>query len=256
MRQDVRRIKKCWIYILFLMNKKYLIFGATGSIGSSLANQMYEEKQDCHLIGRNEEELKEIANKLSYSYSVCDVMKINFADKLFKDLRETEILGIAYCVGSIDLKPLRITKAKDYVSTYVLNLVAATDIIRTFQDSLKKNKGSIVMFSTVAAKKGFPNHSIISPAKAAVEGLTVALAAELAPHTRVNCIAPSLTKSKMSTFLLQNLKTIDSISKLHPLKRIGEGFDAANLAKFLLSKNSSWITGQIIGVDGGRATIA
>ena len=238
------------------MEKKYLIFGATGSIGSSLANQMYEEKQDCHLIGRNEEELKEIANKLSYSYSVCDVMKINFADKLFKDLRETEILGIAYCVGSIDLKPLRITKAKDYVSTYVLNLVAATDIIRTFQDSLKKNKGSIVMFSTVAAKKGFPNHSIISPAKAAVEGLTVALAAELAPHTRINCIAPSLTKSKMSTFLLQNLKTVDSISKLHPLKRIGEGFDAANLAKFLLSKNSSWITGQIIGVDGGRATIA
>ena len=256
MRQDVRRIKKGWIYILFLMNKKYLIFGATGSIGSSLANQMYEEKQDCHLIGRNEEELKEIANKLSYSYSVCDVMKINFADKLFKDLAETEILGIAYCIGSIDLKPLRITKAKDFVSTYVLNLVAATDIIRTFQDSLKKNKGSIVMFSTVAAKKGFPNHSIISPAKAAVEGLTVALAAELAPHTRVNCIAPSLTKSKMSTFLLQNLKTIDSISKLHPLKRIGEGFDAANLAKFLLSKNSSWITGQIIGVDGGRATIA
>ena len=243
------------LYII-LMNKKYLIFGATGSIGSSLANQMYEEKQDCHLIGRNEEELKEIANKLSYSYSVCDVMKINFADNLFKDLHETEILGIAYCVGSIDLKPLRITKAKDYVSTYVLNLVAATDIIRTFQDSLKKNKGSIVMFSTVAAKKGFPNHSIISPAKAAVEGLTVALAAELAPHTRINCIAPSLTKSKMSTFLLQNLKTVDSISKLHPLKRIGEGFDAANLAKFLLSKNSSWITGQIIGVDGGRATIA
>ena len=238
------------------MEKKYLIFGATGSIGSSLANQMFKEKKDCHLIGRNKEELKEIANKLSYSYSVCDVLKMNFADNLFKDLTETEILGIAYCVGSIDLKPLRITKSKDFVSSYVLNLVAATDIIRTFQDNLKRNNGSIVMFSTVAAKKGFPNHSIISPAKAAVEGLTVALAAELAPHTRVNCIAPSLTKSKMSTFLLQNLKTIDSISKLHPLKRIGEGVDAANLAKFLLSKNSSWITGQIIGVDGGRAAIA
>ena len=238
------------------MKKKYLIFGATGSIGSSLANQLYEDKQDCHLIGRNKEELKEIANKLSYSYSVCDVLKINFADKIFKDLIETEILGIAYCVGSIDLKPLRTTRAKDFVSSYVLNLVAATDIIRTFQDNLKRNNGSIVMFSTVAAKKGFPNHSIISPAKAAVEGLTVALAAELAPHTRVNCIAPSLTKSKMSTFLLQNLKSIDSLSKQHPLKRIGEGFDAANLAKFLLSKNSSWITGQIIGVDGGRATIA
>ena len=238
------------------MKKKYLIFGATGSIGSSLVSEMHKEKQDCHLIGRNEDELKEISNKLGYSYSVSDVLKINFADKLLKDLAETEILGIAYCVGSIDLKPLRITKSKDFVSSYVLNLVAATDIIRTFQDNLKRNNGSIVMFSTVAAKKGFPNHSIISPAKAAVEGLTVALAAELAPHTRVNCIAPSLTKSKMSKFLLQNLKTIDSISKLHPLKRVGEGFDAANLAKFLLSKNSSWITGQIIGVDGGRAAIA
>ena len=86
--------------------------------------------------------------------------------------------------------------------------------------------------------------------------MTVALAAELAPHIRVNCIAPSLTKSKMSAFLLQNLKSIDSISKLHPLKRIGEGADSANLAQFLLSKNSSWITGQIIAVDGGRATIA
>ena len=238
------------------MKKKYLIFGATGSIGSSLANQMYDEKYDCHLIGRNEEELKKISNKLSYSYSVCDVLKLNFADQLFKDLGETGIIGIAYCIGSIDLKPLRVTRAKDFVSSYILNLVAATDIIRTFQDSLKKNNGSIVMFSTVAAKKGFPNHSIISPAKAAVEGLTIALAAELAPHTRVNCIAPSLTKSKMSTFLLQNLKTIDSISKLHPLKRIGEGIDAANLAKFLLSKNSSWMTGQIIGVDGGRAAVA
>ena len=249
-------LKKVEFIYYSTMKKKYLIFGATGSIGSSLADQMHKEKQDCHLIGRNEEELKEIASKLDYSYSVCDVLKINFADKLFKELAETQILGIAYCVGSIDLKPLRITKAKDFVSSYVLNLVAATDIIRIFQDNLKKNNGSIVMFSTVAAKKGFPNHSIISPAKAAVEGLTVALAAELAPYTRENCIAPSLTKSKMSSFLLQNLKSIDSISKLHPLKRIGEGFDAANLAKFLFSKNSSWITGQIIGFDGCRATIA
>ena len=238
------------------MSKKYLIFGATGSIGSSLAKQMHEEKQDCHLIGRNEQELKEIANELNYSYSVCDVLKLNFADKLFKDLAETDVLGIAYCVGSIDLKPLRATRAKDFVASYVLNLVAATDIIRTFQDNLKRNSGSIVMFSTVAAKKGFSNHSIISSAKAAVEGLTVALAAELAPHTRVNCIAPSLTKSKMSALLLQNMKSINSISNQHPLKRIGEGFDSASLAKFLLSQNSSWITGQIIGVDGGRGAVA
>ena len=238
------------------MKKKYLVFGATGSIGSSLANQLYEEKQDCHLIGRNKEELEQIATKLSYSYSVCDVLKLNFADKLFKDLVETEILGIAYCVGSIDLKPLRTTRAKDFVSSYVLNLVAVTEIIRNFESNLKKNNASVVLFSTVAAKKGFVNHSIISSAKSGVEGLTVALAAEFAPNIRVNCIAPSLTKSKMAKNVIKNSKIEESIAKLHPLKRIGEGVDAANLAHFLLSKNSSWITGQIIGVDGGRAAIA
>ena len=238
------------------MSKKYLIFGATGSIGSNLAEQLYNEKKDCHLIGRNEEELKTLANKLSYSFSVCDVLKIDFSKKLLTELSGTEILGIAYCVGSIDIKPLKLTKASDFVSSYVLNLVAVTDIIRSFQDNLKRNNASIVLFSTVAAKKGFINHSIISSAKSGVEGLTVALAAELAPNVRVNCIAPSLSKSKIAKAVIKNSKMEESIAKMHPLKRIGEGSDAASLSKFLLSKDSSWVTGQIIGVDGGRAAIA
>jgi len=238
------------------MKKKYLIFGATGSIGSSLANQLYNGKRDCHLIGRNEEELKRLANKLSYSFSVCDVLKINFTEKLLEELADVEVLGMAYCVGSIDIKPFKLTKSSDFVSSYVLNLVAVTEIIRNFESNLKKNDASIVLFSTVAAKKGFVNHSIISSSKSGVEGLTVALAAEFAPNIRVNCIAPSLTKSKMAKNVIKNSKIEESIAKLHPLKRIGEGIDAANLALFLLSKNSSWITGQIIGVDGGRAAIA
>ena len=237
------------------MKKKYLIFGATGAIGSKLANQLYEEKKDCHLIGRNEEELKKLANKLSYSFTVCDVLKIDFAKKLVEDLFDTDVIGIAYCVGSIDIKPFKITKASDFVSSYVLNLVAVTDIIRSLLDNLKKNNASVVLFSTVAAKKGFTNHSIISSAKSAVEGLTVSLAAELAPNIRINCIAPSLTKSKMAKSVIKNEKIEESIAKLHPLKRIGDPLDSANLANFLLSKNSSWITGQIIGVDGGRSTL-
>ena len=237
------------------MKKKYLIFGATGAIGSKLANQLYEEKKECHLIGRNEEELKKLANKLSYSFTVCDVLKIDFAKKLVEDLFNTDVIGIAYCVGSIDIKPFKITKASDFVSSYVLNLVAVTDIIRSLLDNLKKNNASVVLFSTVAAKKGFTNHSIISSAKSAVEGLTVSLAAELAPNIRINCIAPSLTKSKMAKFVIKNEKIEESIAKLHPLKRIGDPLDSANLANFLLSKNSSWITGQIIGVDGGRSTL-
>jgi len=238
------------------MKKKYLIFGATGSIGSALANQFYNEKIDCHLIARNEDEVKKLSEKLGYTYSVCDVLKIDFTDKLKQDLDGIEILGIAYCVGSIDIKPFRLTKANDFISSYVLNLVAVTEIIRTFQNILKNNKGSIVLFSTVAAKKGFVNHSIISSSKAGVEGLTVALAAELAPNIRINCIAPSLTKSKIASSVIKNSSIEESIAKMHPLKRIGEGIDSASLACFLLTSKSSWITGQIIGVDGGRSSIA
>ena len=136
------------------MKKKYIIFGATGSIGSSLANQLYQNKLDCHLVGRNEDDLKKISEKLDYTYSVCDVLKLNFTNDLKKDLVETEILGVAYCVGSIDIKPFKLTKASDFISSYMLNLVAVTEILRVLQDSLKNNKGSVVLFSTVAAKKG------------------------------------------------------------------------------------------------------
>ena len=111
------------------MKKKYLIFGATGSIGSSLANQLYKEKEDCHLIGRNEDETQKLANKLNYTFSVHDVLKIDFAKRLLEELVDVEILGIAYCVGSIDIKPFKLTKSSDFVSSYVLNLVAVTEII-------------------------------------------------------------------------------------------------------------------------------
>ncbi len=238
------------------MNKKYIIFGATGATGSVLAQQMFEDKKDCHLVSRNKKELEDLALAYGYSYSICNVLDLNFVEKLIKDLSLTDILGLAYCVGSIDIKPFRSTQAKDFISSYVLNVVSVTEVIKAFQSNLKKNNGSIVLFSTVAAKKGFSNHSIISSAKAAIEGLTVSLAAELSPEIRINCIAPSLTKSKISNFLFNNKKNIDIIEKMHPLKRLGEGKDAASLAKFLLSKESSWITGQIIGIDGGRSAVA
>ena len=164
--------------------------------------------------------------------------------------------GLAYCVGSIDLKPLKLTKKSDFMQSFNLNLVSTTEIIKSLVDNLKTNKGSIVLFSTVAVKQGFPNHTIVSSSKGAVEGLTLALAAEFAPNIRVNCIAPSLTNSKISNFLLKNEKMAESIAKMHPLKRIGDGDDSASLAKFLLTDESSWITGQILGVDGGRSSVA
>ena len=129
-------------------------------------------------------------------------------------------------------------------------------MIKVFKDNLKKNKGSIVLFSTVAAQRGFTNHSIIASVKGAIEGLTVSLAAEFAPDIKVNCIAPSLTNSKIAEPILKNKIVAEGIAKAHPLKRIGEGKDTAAMAKFLLTEESSWITGQIIGVDGGRSTLA
>ena len=235
---------------------KKLIIGATGSIGSAVSRNIQKNGGKTHLVGRNENEVSALANELGSTFTVADVLNENFSDKIINDLENEEIDGLAFCVGSIDLKPLRLTKKSDYMQCFNLNLISATEIIRASYEKLKKNKGSIVLFSTVAARKGFLNHSIISSAKAAVEGLTVALAAEFAPYVRVNCIAPSLSKSKMAAPMLKNEKMADSIAKMHALKRIGEGKDFSSMVNFLLSQDSSWMTGQVIGVDGGRSSVA
>ena len=236
------------------MSEKYLIFGATGSVGSSLAEQLKNSGNDVHLVARNESEAKVIAEKLGCSYTVADVLENGFIGKVKSDVND--IKGIAYCVGSIDLKPLRMVTEADMNKCMKLNLYSAIEAIKGFQESLKKNKGSVVLFSTVAAQRGFTNHTIIASAKAAVEGLTVTLAAEFAPNIRVNCIAPSLSKSKIAEPMLKNPTIAEGIAKAHPLKRLGEGKDSAALAKFLITDESSWITGQIIAVDGGRSKLS
>jgi NAD(P)-dependent dehydrogenase (short-subunit alcohol dehydrogenase family) len=241
--------------MLFLPMKK-VILGATGSIGSELAKNLVNSGNEVHLVGRDESSLSSLANELNSTFTTCDMLEENFSEKILSDLGETPINGLAYCVGSIDLKPLKLIKKSDFMQSFNLNLVSAAEIIKTLADNLKKNKGSIVLFSTVAVKQGFPNHAIVASAKGAVEGLTLALAAEFAPNVRVNCIAPSLTKSKISEFLLKNEKMAESIAKMHPMKRLGEGSDSSSLAKFLLSEENSWITGQIFGVDGGRSSVA
>ena len=236
------------------MSEKYLIFGATGSVGSSLAEPLKNSGNEIHLVARNENEVKAIAEKLGCNYTVADVLEDGFIEKVKTDIND--IKGIAYCVGSIDLKPLRMVTEQDMNKCMKLNLYSAIEAIKGYQESLKKNKGSIVLFSTVAAQRGFTNHAIIASAKAAVEGLTVSLAAEFAPNIRVNCVAPSLTKSKIAEPMLKNTTIAEGIAKAHPLKRLGEGKDSASLAKFLITEDSSWVTGQIIAVDGGRSKLS
>ena len=236
------------------MSEKYLIFGATGSVGSSLAEQLKNSGNDVHLVARNESEVKVIAEKLGCSYTVADVLEDGFIEKVKSDINE--IKGIAYCVGSIDLKPLRMVTEADMNKCMKLNLYSAIEAIKGYQEILKKNKGSVVLFSTVAAQRGFTNHTIIASAKAAVEGLTVTLAAEFAPNIRVNCVAPSLSKSKIAEPMLKNPAIAEGIAKAHPLKRLGEGKDSAALARFLITEDSSWVTGQVIAVDGGRSKLS
>jgi len=236
------------------MSEKYLIVGATGSIGSNLATQLYDSNKEAHLVGRNEDETKSLSEKLGFTYTIADVLEDGFVDKIKSDI--DDIKGIAYCVGSIDLKPLKISSESDFNKCMKLNLYSAVELIKGFQDSLKKNKGSIVLFSTVAAQRGFTNHSIIASAKAAVEGLAVSIAAEFAPDIRVNCVALSLINSKIAQPILKNAALAQGIAKAHPLKRIGEGKDGAALAKFLLTEESSWVTGQVIAVDGGRSKLS
>ena len=236
------------------MSEKYLIVGATGSIGSSLATQLYESGKEIHLVGRDENQTKSLSEKLNSAYSIADVLEDGFVDKIKANIEDVK--GIVYCVGSIDLKPLKMASESDFNKCMKLNLYSAIDLIKGYQDSLKKNNGSIVLFSTVAAQRGFTNHSIIASTKAAVEGLTVSLAAEFAPNIRVNCVALSLTNSKIAQPLLKNTALAQGIAKAHPLKRIGEGKDGAALAKFLVTDESSWVTGQVIAVDGGRSKLS
>jgi NAD(P)-dependent dehydrogenase (short-subunit alcohol dehydrogenase family) len=236
------------------MSEKYLIFGATGSIGSSLAEQLKDSGNEIHLVARSQDDVNSIAKKLDCSYTVANVLEDGFIEKVKSDI--SDIKGVAYCVGSIDLKPLKMTSEQDFNKCMKLNLYSAIEVIKGYQESLKKNKGSIVLFSTVAAQRGFTNHAIIASAKAAVEGLTVTLAAEFAPNIRVNCIAPSLTRSKIAEPMLKNSVIADGIARAHPLKRLGEGKDSASLAKFLITEDSSWVTGQIIAVDGGRSKLS
>ena len=215
---------------------------------------MYFSGNKVHLVGRDESQLKILSEKLNSQYTVTDVLDDGFVEKIKSDI--SDIKGLAYCVGSIDLKPLKNTTENDFNKCMKLNFYSAVDLIKGFQDNLKQNSGSIVLFSTVAAQRGFTNHSIIASTKAAIEGLTVSLAAEFAPNIRVNSVALSLSNSKIAHPILKNSAIAQGIAKAHPLKRLGEGKDGAALAKFLLTEESSWVTGQIIAVDGGRSKLS
>ena len=169
--------------------------------------------------------------------------------------RAGRLASLAYCPGTIDLKPFKRVSEEDLLNAFRVNVIGAVNVIQAASEALKIANGSIVLFSTIAVKQGFPNHVAIASAKGAVEALAKSLAAELAPKVRVNCIAPSLTQTPLSERLLQNETLVKGIADLHPLGRLGRADDIAALAEFLMSEKADWITGQVFGVDGGRSTL-
>jgi len=237
-----------------MSEKKILVFGGSGSIGKALAIKLSESNYSPVILSRNENELKSISTEIKCEYRVCDVLnaeKIKLVSEEFKD----NLFGIAYCVGSINLKPLKITNDEDFINSFKINTLGAINVIKLNQESLAKNNGSILLYSTIAVKQGFTNHAVVSTAKGAIEGLTLSLAAEFAPKIRVNCIAPSLTNAKMTEKLISNETIKKAIENMHPIPKIGSGDDFADIGSFLLSNKNSWITGQIFHIDGGRSTL-
>lgn len=164
--------------------------------------------------------------------------------------------GLVYCPGAVNLKPFARIKPEDFVADYQLQLVDAVKTIQACLPRLKNSaNASIVLFSTVAVQTGFNFHSLVSSSKGAVEGLTKALAAELAPKMRVNCIAPSITDTPLAASLLNTEEKKEANAQRHPLRKIGTPEDLANLAAFLLTEQSAWITGQVLHADGGMSTV-
>jgi|TARA_B100000787_G_scaffold140147_1_gene109119 NAD(P)-dependent dehydrogenase (short-subunit alcohol dehydrogenase family) len=232
---------------------KIIIVGANGSIGKASAQILKSQSKDIELLSRNKEELNSNALELDCSSQVIDISNYNHVNEYIKQI-DFEIDGIIFAVGSILLKPFEKTTIDDFELTYKQNFL---DPIYFTQQSITKmsNSSSIVYFSTVAAQSGFKLHTAISSSKSALMGAMISLAAEYAPKIRFNCISPSLTKSKMSSFLTDSVPMSEGIAKLHPMGRLGEGKDSGSLAAYLMSPEASWITGQNFNVDGGRSNI-
>ena len=237
------------------MSERVAILGATGGIGAALARRVAARGAVPLLLARDADRLAALAAELPGAESaVVDVLDTAALKATIAGLG-TPLAGLAFCVGSIVLKPAARTTEADMLDAYRLNVVAAAMAVQAALPALVAGQGSVVLFSSVAARAGFPAHLAIGAAKAAVEGMTVTLAAELAPAVRVNCIAPSLTRSRIAEPLTKNPAMAEAIAKLHPIPRLGEPDDVAALADLLLSAQAGWITGQVIGVDGGRGSL-
>lgn len=232
--------------------KNYLVVGGSSGIGKAVVEIL--AKKDVGIWCASRASINEY-DKWGVNYIELDVTSDDIS-KLTDSLPEY-LNGLVYCPGTINLKPFQMLKIEDFLNDLNINLIGAVKSIRACQKKLIKSKdASVILFSTVAARIGMSYHASISVAKSAVEGLALSLAAEWArQNIRVNVIAPSLTDTAMAENLLSDDKRRNSSAERHPLKRIGRPYDIASAVVYLLDDNSSWITGQILNIDGGMSSL-
>ncbi|MHA7057145.1 SDR family NAD(P)-dependent oxidoreductase [Aquimarina sp. M1] len=229
------------------MRKNILLIGGSHGIGFEIALKLYND-HNIYIASRTSENLGNLeVTHIPYDAST---------DEIDTSKLPEQIDGFVYCPGSINLKPFKMLSPDSFQEDMQINFMFLIKIMHAILPQLKNSEqASLIFFSTVAVKVGMPFHTSVAAAKGAIEGFAKALAAEYAPKFRVNVIAPSLTDTPLAKRLLGNEKKREKMDERHPLKRVGEAEDIANIAKFLLSDDSSWITGQVLGVDGGMSTL-
>ena len=229
------------------MGKNILLIGGSHGIGFELARLLHEKHQ-VYIASRTQENL----GNLDVNHIAYDAEKDELDLNALPDLLD----GFVYCPGTINLKPFNQLTTETFRKDLEVNFLSMVKTVHCILEKLQKaQQSSIIFFSTVAVKVGMPYHTSIAASKGAIEGFAKALAAEYAPKLRVNVIAPSLTDTPLAEHLLNNDRKKDMMNARHPMKRIGDPEDIAHVAAFLLSDESSWITGQVLGVDGGMSTL-
>ncbi|MDC3109446.1 SDR family oxidoreductase [Flavobacteriales bacterium] len=228
--------------------KNILMIGGSYGIGLPLVKILNKEF-NVHVACRTNDQLQsENVNFIKF-----DALNDEFDSSLIPD----EIHGFVYLPGSINLRPFKGLSVEAFKQDLEINLISLIKVLKTVMPKLvAADNSSIVLMSTVAVQRGMPFHSSVSASKGAIEGLTKSLAAEYAPKIRVNAVAPSIVDTPLANRFLNNDLKIEKSAQKHPMKRVGNSADIAETINFLLSEKSSWMTGQIIGVDGGTSTLS